>query len=177
MNYFKLTIVGMYLGYFMPFILQNIFQLKIGQEGVDYYAEVHTTFLNSMIHTIYMPFTIYGILLFIPPVFRLDHDNAKKLQYVLYIMYMTHYILIDSTIGLYIALYYSIPLYFARLTYNKIKCNYFINGLAIATCALLVQEVHGHWYSGDPLSRFEGIPNAIIYAMYYSVSHIINLII
>lgn len=175
MNFFKLTIIGTYLGYFIPYILQNIFQFKIGQEGVDYYAEVHITYLNSIIHTIYMPFTIYGMLLWIPQVFQLDNINSKKLQYVLYLIYMLHYILIDSTIGFYIALYYSIPLYFARLTYDKIKCNYLVNGLAISTFTLLIQEVYGHWYSGDPPSRLEGIPNAMIYAIYYSISHLINI--
>jgi hypothetical protein len=42
----------------------------------------------------------------------------------------------------------------------------------IAVIALTLQEVLGHWLSGDPQSRVEAIPNAILYAMYYSVSHI-----
>ena len=122
-----------------------------------------------------MPFTIYGMLLWIPQVFQLNNKNSKKLQWFLYIMYMTHYIIINNIIGFYIALVYSIPLYFARLTYDKIKCNYLINGICISTSALLIQEGFGHLYSGDPPSRLEAIPNAIIYAMYFSVSHLINI--
>lgn len=175
MNYYKVSFAGIYIGYVIPFILEHFFKFNIGHDGVEYYSEVHTTNLNSIIHTIYMPFTIYGMLLWIPQVFQLNNNNSKKLQWFLYLMYMTHYIIINNIIGLYIAIYYSIPLYFARLTYDNIKCNYFINGIIISTISLFIQESIGHWYSGDPPSRLEAIPNAIIYAMYFSISHLINL--
>ena len=172
MNYYKLSVIGIYFGYLIPFLLENI--CYIGYKGIDYYAEVHMQPLNSIIHSIYMPFTIYGMLLWIPQVFKFNCNDSKKLQYVLYVMYMTHYIIINYKVGLYIALYYSIPLYYARLTYDKIICNYMLNGLFISLSALLIQEGFGHWYSGDPPSRLEGIPNAIMYAMYYSVGHLIE---
>jgi hypothetical protein len=46
-----------------------------------------------------------------------------------------------------------------------------IQGLLIMIGALVFQEMIGHWLSGDACSRIEGIPNAILHAMYYSVSH------
>lgn len=49
----------------MPFIL-NLFGILVGQNGVDYYGEVHMTFHNCIVHTIFMPFTIYGMLLWVP---------------------------------------------------------------------------------------------------------------
>ena len=50
----------------------------------DYYAEVHTKPLNSYCHTIGMPFTIYGMLLWIPMIFERDYKDYKKIQQFLY---------------------------------------------------------------------------------------------
>ena len=40
---------------------------------------------------------------------------------------------------------------------------------------IIFQEVIGHTIGGDDQSRLEAIPNAIVYAMHYSISHIIRL--
>ena len=78
---------------------------------------------------------------------------------------MTHYILINKYIGLLTSIYYYIPLYLSR---NQLG---FKKGILISTTALTIQELFGHWLSGDDPSRLEAIPNAIIYAIYFSVSH------
>ena len=171
----------------------------IGESGVDYYAEVHTTKLNSLIHTIGMPFTIYGMLLWIPVVFNLNCRSYIAIQRFLYISYMTHYVLIDWFIGLNTAVIYYIPVYYSNKLYllefndecnetyqisldkkyktskqkihNSIRIYLFTYGLLVSFYVLLFQEVIGHWLSGDPPSRLEAIPNAILYAMYFSVSH------
>lgn len=44
----------------------HVLSMKTGLEGVNYYAEVHQSKWNSYIHTLGMPFTIYGMLLWIP---------------------------------------------------------------------------------------------------------------
>ena len=171
----------------------------IGESGVDYYAEVHTTKLNSVIHTIGMPFTIYGMLLWIPVVFNLNCRSYIAIQRFLYISYMTHYVLIDWCIGLNTAVIYYIPVYYSNKLYlsefneeanesdqisidkkykiskqknhNSIRIYLFTYGFLVSFYVLLFQEVIGHWLSGDPPSRLEAIPNAILYAMYFSVSH------
>jgi len=171
----------------------------IGESGVDYYAEVHTTKLNSLIHTIGMPFTIYGMLLWIPVVFNLNCRSYIAIQRFLYISYMTHYVLIDWCIGLNTAVIYYIPVYYSNKLYlsefndecnetyqisldkkyktskqkihNSIRFYLFTYGFLVSFYVLLFQEVIGHWLSGDPPSRLEAIPNAILYAMYFSVSH------
>ena len=53
------------VGIILPFIL-SLFGILVGQRGVDYYGEVHSTFHNCIVHTIFMPFTTYGMLLWIP---------------------------------------------------------------------------------------------------------------
>jgi hypothetical protein len=45
-------------------------------------------------------------------------------------------------------------------------------GLVIACSALFMQEIIGHYIGGDQASRLEGIPNAILYAPYYSIAHL-----
>ena len=49
-----------------------------------------------------------------------------------------------------------------------------LTGLSISVSALLFQEVFGHYLGGDIPSRWEAIPNAILYAKYFAVSHIFN---
>ena len=105
-------------------------------------------------------------------------------------MYMTHYISMDWKIGFITSLVYSIPLYYAERKikntfgftrnksvnvireYNYLRILVFVEGLMISVSALVFQEIIGHWLSGDPWSRAEAVPNAIMYAIYYSVSHI-----
>ena len=78
--------------------------------------------------------------------------------------------------GLLVAFYYMFPLYFAirHSEYNYDNTFLFRKGLKIMTIALIFQEIFGHYLGGDPPSRMEAIPNAILYAMYYSVSHLLN---
>jgi len=180
---------GISLGAILPTIL-SLCGVYIGGPGIDYYAEVHTKPLNSYCHTIGMPFTIYGMLLWIPMIFERDYKDYKKIQQFLYTFYMTHYMLIDFKIGCAVACVYAVPLYYSNLhigrtfetitysnpqhksIYDYFRLTFFVKGVMISTAALLFQEGLGHWLSGDPASRLEGVPNAILYAMYYSVSHL-----
>lgn len=168
MDYLNLTTLGFTLGNIIPILLNNM-NFHIGIKGVNYYSEVHTTNLNCIIHSIFMPFTIYGMFLWIPqvciPYNIRNYVNINKFNYLLYITYMSHYIYINIYIGLLVSLYYSIPLYYSI---NKTSLK---RGLLISSTALIIQEIFGHWISGDDPSRLEAIPNAIIYAPYFSISH------
>ena len=161
---------------FISHIIFSLFGILHHNEGVDYYAEVHTTRWNAYIHTIGMPFTIYGMLLWIPSLLCNSSYDAKRLQKSLYIMYMSHYLIINAYITLGIMIMYIGPL---QLSMKKVDENYnrkhlFMYWFSISFLALLFQEIVGHYYGGDELSRFEAIPNAIIYAMYFSFSHMIE---
>ena len=113
------------------------------------------------------------MLLWIPKVFNLNINNSIKLQNLLYTFYMTHYFILNYKIGLLTSLYYYIPLYYASKKYLLEYNNYVpIKGFFISFMSLTIQEVFGHWLGGDNPSRIEAIPNAILYAMYYSVHHL-----
>lgn len=177
----KIIYNPVYMGLIVPYIL-SLFGVYIGQRGVNYYGEVHSTYHNAMVHTICMPFTIYGMLLWIPNTLlyltgqdTMSYQNRFKgsdIQRYLYIMYMTHYLTISLKIGLSLVLLYSIPLYFAHRKYiDDTHSNHIFYGLGISTLFLTIQEVFGHYYGGDDPSRPEAIFNAIIYATYFSLGH------
>ena len=151
----------------------------VGQSGIDYYAEVHQTSWNAYCHTVGMPFTILGMLMWIPVCVTNNPKIAQEIQQFLYISYGSYYFCISPQISaMYFAMYYYPYIkaheYFNTYNNKKDRFTTFILGFMIAFFALLFQEVVGHWYGGDDLSRFEAIPNAILHAKYFSISHMIG---
>ena len=65
--------------------------MYVGQKGVSYYGEAHLSPWNAWIHTCMMPFSIYGILLWIPALLRLNPNYARKLIWFLYYLWGGHY--------------------------------------------------------------------------------------
>ena len=61
-----------------------------------------------------------------------------------------------------------------RMNASKNKWKTALYGLFVATTALTIQEVFGHWLGGDKPSRLEAVPNAIWHAGFYSVWHLLN---
>ena len=173
MNKLLHPIAGVAYGILVPLALDH-FGFLTGQAGVDYYAEVHTSRLNSYIHTAFMPFTIYGMLLWIPRALNLSFNDSLHFDMCIYVTYMTHYLTISAWVGLAACLYYLVPLVLAYLTHMRLGMDRLLGvGLATSVLALLIQEVFGHWYANDPPSRGEAVFNAVLYAIYYSVSHIV----
>jgi hypothetical protein len=163
-------------GFFASHIL-GFFGVLTGQKAVDYYAEVHLSTWNSFIHTLGMPFTYMGLNLLVPALFKMK--DPWMLQFCVFVVYMTHYATIDFTTTLVTTLiYYQVVKYSYNLYMKQFTSHigYFFIGLAITTVALLIQEFIGHYMGGDEPSRAEGVFNAIIYAKFYSVQHIVNLI-
>ena len=154
----------------------NYIGIGTGLDAVNYYGEVHLSYWNSVMHTMGMPFTSYGIVLALPALFNLDNDSANYLQKCVFIVYFIHYLTFDPSIALLYFLFYSFPLYYAMMVYRDTpdKKSLLIHGLKTSFYALTFQEVIGHTIGGDDQSRIEAIPNAITYAMHYSVSHLIR---
>lgn len=168
-----------YLSYLIPIFiglishpLLNTIGTSTGLEGVQYYAEVHTYSLNSYIHSLFMPFTIFGIFLWFPTLWTHSIMKQNNIRVGLYIAYIAHYVCIDPYIALLVmllympSLYYSI--YYTNIWAHKLRQK---RGFIIAFVALVIQEYFGHYLGGDAPSRFEAVPNAILYACYYSISH------
>lgn len=162
-------LVGSNLHYILQFL-----NMRNMQDGVNYYAEVHLSFWNSLIHTIFMSLTMLGMFLWIPAILQLNIRQSLELRKNVCLVYLFHYMKININIAfgivlLYIPSYsYSIRLYH---NWSQNKKNIFLRGILISTISLLIQESLGHYIGGDEPSRLEAIPNAIIYAPYYSLSH------
>ena len=173
--------------------------MYVGQQGVSYYGEAHLSPWNAWIHTMMMPFSIYGILLWIPALLRLEPKNARKLIWFLYYLWGGHYYDMNKLGALmYFCMYwYTVNKVVVnyRLDYEKIadgdkkkndcdnetvlvntKATWYLfkKGILYSSAGLLFQEGFGHWIGGDIPSRPEAVLNAIIYAMYFSVAHILG---
>jgi len=152
----------------------NYIGMGTGLDAVNYYGEVHLSKWNSLMHTVGMPFTTYGFAVSFPALFNLPNNQAKYVQKCLLTLYFIHYLTFDPLIAIVMFFFYSFPLYFAMQTYvwTDNKKELITYGLKTSFYALFFQEVIGHTIGGDDQSRLEAIPNAIAYAMHYSVSHI-----
>lgn len=167
-------VLSFIIGLNITYILDS-FKIINGQEGVDYYSEVHTSKFNLYMHTVFMPFTYGGFNLAIPAILGMSRNNSFIMQLSFYIIYITHYISFNYFIGVMFGLYYAMPFHFSCNVFNKFYKNrtYLIfGGLSLSIYALFIQEIIGHWIGGDDPSRPEGVLNAILYAMYYSVAHL-----
>ena len=168
------VVLSFIIGLNITYILDS-FEIINGQEGVDYYSEVHTSRFNSYMHTVFMPFTYGGFNLAIPAILGMSRSNSFIMQLSFYVIYITHYISFNYFIGIMFGLYYAMSFHFSCNIFNKFYKyrNYLIlGGLSLSICALFIQEIIGHWIGGDDPSRPEGVLNAILYAMYYSVEHL-----
>lgn len=175
-------------GILVPELLKFL-GMYIGKQGVSYYAEVHRMRLNSYCHTLGMPIFAYGMLVVLPLLMGEKEKDALCVQDLLYGSYMTHYIHVSPRVGIVTSVVYAVPLVMARkrvidfysrfmskdktTLVERVKTPTFQEAAAISICTMVCQEFLGHYMSGDPPSRVEGIPNAILYAMYYSISHFV----
>lgn len=166
-------VFSIFMGVHFDFIQREI-GMKSLNEGVLYYAEVHRSLWNSVIHTIFMPFTILGMNLWIPSMFELSVYNAKHLRFSVGIFYIIHYVKMNVWITFLTSLLYWNSISVANEYHQLYTDKAFSTGLSVSLIALFAQEILGHYLGGDDASRTEAIPNAIMYAMYYSVSHFFN---
>jgi hypothetical protein len=167
-----------FIGIFLSNIL-NVCGVLSGEEGINYYAEAHLSSWNSWMHTIGMPFTLYGISCWVPALFnsiRLISKNGRtKMQLAVWYMYMIHYMTIDFKRALFCAAFYLYPCYRAYTKTASTQSNFklFLHGFLISFSSLVFQEIIGHYMGGDIPSRPEGVLNAILYSVIYSTYHIV----
>ena len=136
MNKLLHPIAGVFYGILVPLAL-DYFGFLTGQAGVDYYAEVHMSRLNSYIHTAFMPFTIYGMFLWIPRALNLSFYDSLHFDMCIYVAYMTHYMTINAWVGMVACLYYFVPLVLAYVTHMRVGMHRLLGvGLAASTLAL-----------------------------------------
>ena len=161
------------IGLSMSFILPAC-GILTGVAGINYYAEVHKSFWNSVIHTIGMPFTYFGFNIAIPAIFGLNYNDSTVMRESFYIFYFAHYLTINPLIALIFLVVYYYPVIISNFPQSSgwySRTGLILLGLSISFIALFFQEVVGHYIGGDEASRPEGVFNAILYAMFYSLSH------
>jgi uncharacterized membrane protein YGL010W len=167
-------LISVFLGSNMDYFMKKANILTL-QEGVDHYEEAHYSKWNCYMHTIGMPFTVYGLALFLPALFKLTYKKAIIFRTSVLLFYLAHYVYIDLYIGFLTYILFSLAAIRANYTYNE-KRRYWMlmKGFLISFSALSFQEYFGHYLGGDIASRAESVPNAIMYAMYFSVYHIFH---
>lgn len=174
---FSLKSYTFLMGCIMGYFTQPIFMLcdiYTGQKAIDYYGEVHQSKWNSVVHTIGMPFTYHGILLFVPGLLQLTRINTELFQIFIYPYFVSYYMTLNLQVGILVALCYY-PSQILAMNYHKYSIHPTVTtiyGIMVTFTALMIQEFFGHWFFGDKPSRLEGIPNAIWHAGFYSIWHI-----
>jgi len=164
---------AIYIGWKLDSIMVMFNQPTLNK-GVEYYAEVHISRWNSMIHTICMPITMFGMYLCVPAMLNMSVKQAHIMMQYVFLMYMVHYMKINFYIASIWLIIYGLTANLSAYVYEKRannKKNIVFYGLFYAITALFIQETIGHYLGGDKPSRIEAIPNAIVYAQYYAISH------
>jgi len=161
--------MGMTFCYF-----QSMIHMRNGWDAIYYYAEVHQSRWNSFIHTIFMLGTMTGGFIWVPALFNLNHNQAFVFRTDVCIFYFGLYLVISPIVTLVTVLYYMIPFLYSSVEYDVLetRTRRLREGLIMMAVSLVIQEIFGHMLGGDAPSRIEAIPNAILYAPFYSVSHI-----
>lgn len=178
MNIKTLPIIMSFIfGYISYNFLQHF--MLIGQKGLFYYAEAHLSFWNCLVHTIFMPVSMTGLLLLIPTIFRLKPEKANILMHSLLSFYIGHYIHLNIAVVFIFLCKYLLIIDNAKKMYREYYRKYnlwyiFRKGIIISIIGLGFQELFGHYMFNDIPSRIEGIPNAILYALYFSISHLLE---
>ena len=183
------SVISTFAGSYSYDVLSNF--MLTGNEGVKYYAEAHLSPWNSWIHTIIMPYSMYGMLFWLPALFNLNPKNARKMMWCLYALFGGHYLRISKMGAM---LYYLMYFYTVKMATREYKVIYdtvdvsidknkkcsskqtqlLTKGIKTSVYGLVFQELFGHWLGGDIPSRPEAVPNAIVYAMYFSAAHILG---
>lgn len=160
------------VGYFFHYV-QQVLGIYNQWDGVYYYAEVHLSKFNCLIHTLFMPFTMLGLYVLVPAILGLAPATSKKFKRLLMAFHFGLYCQLSVPIAILCCLFYFIPFVYSDKLYLELgtRLNRLLVGFAIAFSALFVQEFFGHWLGGDGASRVEGVVNAIFYAMFFAVAH------
>ena len=113
-----LYLIPIIFGYNFNYI-QDLIGMYSLEKGVQYYAEAHLSKWNSIIHTLFMPGTMYGFFISIPYIFRLKKKGAFKLKSQISLFYIGLYSKISIIKTIYVMILYSYPFYISSDRYKK----------------------------------------------------------
>ena len=148
-------------------LLKRKFNILSGQEAVDYYAEVHTSTSNSILHTLFIPYASYYLYSALPQLFCLPKHQGNHMIISVNLAYFAMYFTeLDSAGTVRTVLLYLPPLYF--FLRDKEYTQYAL--LKFGMIMLFIEKL-GHDILEGTESRPEGILNAILYSHYFNANH------
>jgi uncharacterized membrane protein YGL010W len=173
--YLQVYLLLFFLGYNFDVLVQQKFGMRRLRDGVLYYAEVHTKPVNAIVHTLFMPVTVFGFYILLPSMFGLSSPDAVVMRECIMSTYYGLYAKISIKTTIDSMFIYGVVMCLADVVYGYVSLKKTV-GFSIAAASLLTQEVAGHYMSGDKPSRVEAIPNAILYAIFFSVEKIRSMV-
>jgi len=153
-------------------------QIWHGQEGLDVYAEVHQNFYNELTHLVFLPGVFYGAFRGIPSLF--PHVKPIQVIVALSMIYCTYYTYtIDLLTGVTTFLTMSPYMILAQEHLEVKERNHFVEALAIAAIALIIQEGLGHTLFEEMNSRLtiDYVFNAIMFSPLYYVMNVHRIVL
>lgn len=148
-------------------LLKQRFNVSSGKEAVDYYAEVHKSTANCILHTLCIPFASYFLYSAIPQLFFLPKYQGDRVIISVNLAFFTMYFIELDTAGtIRTILLYFPPLYF----YLRDKEYTQFALLKFGMIMLFIEKI-GHDILEKAESRPEGILNAILYSHYFNANH------
>lgn len=154
-------------------MIGSLIGITTGHDAVEYYKEIHQTFENQLIHSIFMIPTTYSVMVWVPALFNMSLTLCNEFHKCIFLFYTTHYCMIHIPTGLLTAIMYYYPFHKAYTTYLVRDRYYCIKyGLFVMCASLFIQEYVGHYIYEHKQSRPDGIINALLYATYTGVNNI-----
>ena len=138
----------------------------LGQCGYDLYAEIHQSYLNQLIHGLFMPVLIYGVYVSLPALLGRTGNNAWYASMYLYWAYFAYYMGFDPVGAVLSAILYAPGLYLSskRFYYPEQRWRNFAIGLVWIFSAVGVQELVGHTLCEEVNSDLLQLHNSITIA-------------
>lgn len=174
MLYYYDIIIILLMGYNLSLLLEN-FNIVSINSALGYYNSIPIIDINLSLCLIFKPITYYGILLWLPAIFKLSKLNANNLQLYLHLFYFAHYYTINLYVSILYLILYGVPTYYARIHYINSR-HTLHTGIVISILAISIQLLFRQNIVGDFKSIVESITNTIIYTNYYTILSLVKKI-
>lgn len=145
--------------------------------GYELYSQIHQNYWNRLVHTVGMPFAVYGFLRGAPALIGFTGNDANMLQLAIFYFYIFYYMSWDFTGAVLTAMLFYPSIYFAFSHKYKLNTEYqnIIMGFGTMILALLFQEIIGHCYFEESNSILIQIPNNILIAPIFAARSLLLL--
>jgi len=164
--------------FFYNFIHNIINFLNINKDEfyIEYFKDTNKSKWNSFIYLLSTPFLFYGYFILIPNILKLNKNNKKKLQMIIYLILIMYY----TFINIYYSLLYSIYLFPSlkyAINYNKYSFDRIVSifySLIIINIFIYFIYIFGYMITNDSLNNFNNLGNIILDSGFYSMYNLLK---